>query len=254
MYASRVLHAPVCASCRLRATIVAKQLARTRRPTTTFKPAWGRAALSTSRRLAQQDGRGIPLSDSGQNADLDEEAEREGIEYAKRLLADHPTPPPEDEAAEQEGAEYVKQLLAQSRALGQDISKSTAPQTPEAAALQAKRKYGEYLPEGELDAEAYKVYERLYGAPLRSAPDELEDGEDGGVQLMEEEGDGVALLREGKDGELEEVIMDELDEEDFEFEEGEDESAEISPADARLRADMELAMESGADVDLQTGT
>ena len=73
---------------------------------------------------------------------------------------------------------------------------------PEVAARLAREQYGAYLPEGELNEEEYRIYERLYGTPLEHRLQEdvvLEDGideEDGGVEV----GAGTGVLKERANG------------------------------------------------------
>ncbi|KAF2659275.1 37S ribosomal protein-like protein Rsm22 [Lophiostoma macrostomum CBS 122681] len=86
----------------------------------------------------------------------------------------------------------------------------------EDSARNARQLYGDILPRGHLNEEAYAVYERLYGVPV--LVDKIEhiqeiDGE--GTEIHEESlPDGsTVLLRKGGDGELEEVeILDEFEE------------------------------------------
>ncbi|KAH7057160.1 mitochondrial small ribosomal subunit Rsm22-domain-containing protein [Macrophomina phaseolina] len=84
----------------------------------------------------------------------------------------------------------------------------------EAAARAARQRYGDVLPEALLTREESVVYERLYGAPLRIAPEEVlqaeaeaEAGAVGGAYEEAEEGELVreTLWVEGKGGKLEEV-------------------------------------------------
>ncbi|KAJ9658799.1 serine/threonine protein kinase [Coniosporium apollinis] len=78
----------------------------------------------------------------------------------------------------------------------------------EAVARRARQTFGDSLPEGHLSSEEYNVYERLYGAPTWTVDPgevvELEHGE--AVEpAVQEQDRGYALLRRGKDGEMEEV-------------------------------------------------
>lgn len=92
------------------------------------------------------------------------------------------------------------------------------PRTVEEAVLHARQSYGDALPEGCLTEEEERVYERLYGKPFRVEEQEgLGDGLEGG-------GEGVVVLREGRDGVLEEVEIEE--EEDVVEEEVEDDIAD----------------------------
>ncbi|KAB2580528.1 37S ribosomal protein S22 [Lasiodiplodia theobromae] len=81
----------------------------------------------------------------------------------------------------------------------------------EAAARDARQAYGEVLPEALLSHEEFVVYERLYGAPLRIAPEEelRAEAEAQQQQQYEESGEGErmpdTLWVEGRSGKLEEV-------------------------------------------------
>lgn len=73
-------------------------------------------------------------------------------------------------------------------------------------ARHARQYYGDALPSGSLSPEAYKIYERLYGAPLETASQEAELQN---TQPAEEaEANKEVLLRENEQGELEEVSVD----------------------------------------------
>ncbi|KAK2600567.1 hypothetical protein N8I77_010090 [Diaporthe amygdali] len=80
-------------------------------------------------------------------------------------------------------------------------------QDPETIVRQAKRMFGDTLPSGYLSEEEYKVYERLYGAPLRATrPEDVGFGSLG--EVGDEDAFGPtknALLRETQHGRLEEV-------------------------------------------------
>lgn len=82
-------------------------------------------------------------------------------------------------------------------------------QDPESIVRQAKRLFGDSLPEGYLSEDEYRLYERLYGPPLRTtAPEDVGFGSFGEdeVDLSEEQIlDKNALLREDQHGNLEEV-------------------------------------------------
>ena len=178
MLASKALHAPVCASCRLRTLIATKQWARSRRS----------LPIHRSRSLAQ-------FSTSPRR--WQEQRKREELE---RDFAD-----PE---AEEEGVKYAKALLERGR----------PEESPEKAALMARERYGARLPEGVLGDEALRVYERLYGMPLEGGEEGDEEGggvalegEDGGTVVLREGDDGVLEEvefeeeeggMEGEDGEV----------------------------------------------------
>jgi len=159
----------VCAACRLRSSIVAKQLARsrTKRINVTY-PTQSTTTrfLSTARVTPQQAAKQQPGRSS---AHIDEATEKQDIVPWNGL----------------------------------------DPKTPAQAALHAREVFGDALPEGFLDEEGYKAYERLYGTPLKfEEVDDVVDGE--GVVVLEEE-EGTGVLREGQDGELEEVAFEEGD-------------------------------------------
>lgn len=82
-------------------------------------------------------------------------------------------------------------------------------QDPESIVRQAKRLFGDSLPEGYLSEDEYKLYERLYGAPLRTtAPEDVgfgSFGEEEVQQAKQQKIDQNALLREDALGNLEEV-------------------------------------------------
>lgn len=82
-------------------------------------------------------------------------------------------------------------------------------QDPESIVRQAKRLFGDSLPEGYLSEDEYKLYERLYGAPLRTtAPEDVGFGSFGEEESQQANGqarDQNTLLREDAHGNLEEV-------------------------------------------------
>ena len=158
MFSSHHLHRQICASCRLRSSIAAKQLARTRRPN------FLQARIHQFSR---------PLSSTTRVAQRVDQRECAREQHAHEL-----------------------------------------------AAVSARKKFGRFLPEGELSHEAYLCYQRLYGTPLDWSARErdLEDGEDEaavrGVEVeaeaeAEEQLDaGTGILKESEDGLLEEVEFD----------------------------------------------
>ncbi|EME86971.1 uncharacterized protein MYCFIDRAFT_107322, partial [Pseudocercospora fijiensis CIRAD86] len=95
---------------------------------------------------------------------------------------------------------------------------------------------GEDVPEGLLEAEERRVYERLFGGLRRL---EVRDEEDD----LDEGGGGTGVLRERRDGELEEVEFDEEEEEGVGLEEEDSflgQSRRLHP-DERLAVDIERA-------------
>lgn len=114
--------------------------------------------------------------------------------------------------------------------------------TAEQVAREARRFFGDALPEGALSEEEYKVYERLYGKPVRVTAEEEEESEYGSSmglgELDEEMNVGTGVLREGKDGLLEEIEF-EPESEDYTEEELvelnkmlEDAQRDMAPQDA----------------------
>ena len=198
MFSSHHLHRQICASCRLRSSIAAKQLARTRRPNVL------QARIHQFSR---------PLSST--------------TRVAQRV----------------DQREWASEQNA-----------------PEVAAMVARKKFGRYLPEGELSHEAYLCYERLYGPPLDWSQRErdLEDaGDEAAVRGVEAEAEaeaeeqldaGTGVLKEGEDGGLEEVEFDAEESEVEETATPRDEQRVKNSADAQLAQDMEAAM-SGRDID-----
>jgi len=89
----------------------------------------------------------------------------------------------------------------------------------------AKRAFGDSLPDDYLNPEEYKIYERLYGTPIRIQGNhdaDVVDFEEAEIQgeLEERETTGTGLLRENADGELEEVPYlqeDDIQDEDMDM-------------------------------------
>ncbi|TKA56306.1 hypothetical protein B0A49_11930, partial [Cryomyces minteri] len=88
----------------------------------------------------------------------------------------------------------------------------SSPREIEATVRRARQTFGETLPADFLSADEYLVYERLYGAPLATTRPEdmelLQDFEDDGL-VDEADVGSTGVLREGPNGELEEVEFDE---------------------------------------------
>ena len=87
----------------------------------------------------------------------------------------------------------------------------------ESVARQARRRFGDSLPNDLLTPEEYAVYERLYGPPIDTIPSENVEILQSSVEPEEEEKN--TLLRENGMGELEEVEIEEEGKEDFGHEE-----------------------------------
>ena len=112
-----------------------------------------------------------------------------------------------------------------------------------------RQKFGDNLPEGTLDQDEYKIYERLYGPPLRFTSSEESNTP---LDSQEENHDGEeipnALLKEGTDGQLEEVELDpavlevDADEEHDTLGNGQLTSGELRDMDNSLESDIRAAL------------
>lgn len=169
----------VCHRCRLHSLISVKQSARSRKQLPKLQTRHVRSKrFSTTSRLRQQL--------SGQTEDL------------RQLLHEL------DTSAVNGGFGQAAQARVSTRS-------TDGEESAEAIVARARRTYGDALPEGHLSAEEQKVYERLYGKP-RALSDELDVTE---VDAVEEDAEAVQLgtgvLREGKEGTLEEVLLEDED-------------------------------------------
>lgn len=134
-----------------------------------------------------------------------------------------------------------------------DATNVSKPEDVETIVRQARQTFGNTLPAGYLSPEEYKVYERLYGPPLRETRPE-----DVGIPYRDAEGQAYgnptpkhALLREMENGLLEEVEytidrsiaveaeevmgeddLEEIDLENAAFEEVDPEEADLEDVDA----------------------
>ena len=100
--------------------------------------------------------------------------------------------------------------FAGSESTENDASKSQPPyEQLEAAARNARITFGAALPTGHLSPGEYKVYERLYGPPLRTVEEDgLEDLEAIDREGVIEDQNPPTLYRELENGELEEIEND----------------------------------------------
>ena len=140
------------------------------------------------------------------------------------------------------------------------IAQPIPTQDHEAAARKARDDFGHTLPANILSSEEYKIYERLYGTPLRQPVSDDVKGlqpELDEEEMAETEAEGeLTIYRQNKEGEFEAIENEFEDDEDVEFdeefEEGEEEEDEdgnpIKPEDERsnkareaLRLDMMAA-------------
>jgi len=74
--------------------------------------------------------------------------------------------------------------------------------TPEEMVLQARQHYGDAIPEGLLNREEMKVYERLFGKALPQTQRSISREEETGLQ---NDAPGTGVLKEADDGALEEI-------------------------------------------------
>lgn len=84
----------------------------------------------------------------------------------------------------------------------------------ELVARRARELFGDHVPEAAMDEEEWRVYERMFGKPV---------GARDGLGSVPEEDAGTVLLRERKNGELEEVEVGEEEELDVDNEEMDEE-------------------------------
>ena len=156
LVASRA-HGLSCAACRLRASIVTKQLARNRRSAT--------LPVQTKRLLSSTNAFAFPR------------ARRNPVGQPQAYSAPQPNPNPED------------------------------------VARIAREEFGDRLPEGLLNEEQFRVYERLYGSPL-TVDEGHEAALDAAERLasVEEEAERTGVARVGVGGEWEDVEFDEDEE------------------------------------------
>ncbi|KAK5001565.1 hypothetical protein LTR28_012495, partial [Elasticomyces elasticus] len=172
-----------CASCRLRTFLAVSRAARARGGGGDMVGRWRgfggtRAVMQRERQEWQRDGVEVGVGGVG-GGDVgggDVEVEGEGLR--------------------QEGEE-------------REIGGEPVGQRLEDVAREARLAFGETLPEGFLSDEAYRVFERLYGPPLRVEGQEEEEDEVEMLEGREEEeveglGMGTGILQEGSDGRLEE--------------------------------------------------
>ena len=96
------------------------------------------------------------------------------------------------------------------------------PEQMEAVVRQARQAFGETLPRDFLSPQEYQIYERLYGPPSGITADE-DIGLLAGIEFEEdmEEAPRDVLMREGKDGKLEEIEYEEEEDVDMVEEVGE---------------------------------
>lgn len=105
----------------------------------------------------------------------------------------------------------------------------------ESVAQRARQTFGETLPDGLLTPEELKLYERMYGPPVRATRPEdielLQEVEEDEAELDGEDS-GNMLLRENEDGDVEEV--------EYHLEDA-DESQPLSKAQMMLQRDIQAA-------------
>ena len=113
----------------------------------------------------------------------------------------------------------------------------------EAAARTARNTFGDSLPEDHLSPKEYRIYERLYGPPIK-VTDQNEDSLTDQDLLDEERGEDAevdehTLYREREDGELEEIVKDDVEDESID-------SSLLEDLDASQRLETESEDEHAA--------
>ncbi|KAL9124869.1 MAG: hypothetical protein Q9217_005854 [Psora testacea] len=99
-------------------------------------------------------------------------------------------------------------------AFGQNDVPARTPAQMEAIVRQARRTFGETLPENFLSTQEFHIYERLYGPPSANTTDEdlyILAGVEFEEDEVTEDIPRNVLMREGKDGKLEEIVYEEED-------------------------------------------
>lgn len=212
MIISRAIHSPICASCRLRASILLKQS--TRRKGSIHSPS--PVLFSTGRRWRDHE-QGV-----GGLRSLMEELDVAAGEF--RL--DH--------------ARLAATVPVQS-AHGSAEDTLVGSESVEEKVWRARQTFGDFLPDGHLSGTEYRVYERLYGKPL--PPQESSEALQ---ELLEEElvheGSGTGVLKEQENSVLEEVKYDAEELEDTGIR-GEGGGLKRRAHDVRVASDMQRAME-----------
>ncbi|OAL57119.1 37S ribosomal protein-like protein Rsm22 [Pyrenochaeta sp. DS3sAY3a] len=142
---------------------------------------------------------------------------------------------------------FLQNLLGQKK----EAASNELPPTPadnlnaEVNARKARQQFGDALPKGHLSKDEFTVYERLYGTPVfaEKAEDLLDAHNPVLEEVVEEElPDGsTILLRRGKDGQLEEVEMDDAIEEVDEHVDGEKEGQTMTAEDWELYKEQEAS-------------
>lgn len=129
-------------------------------------------------------------------------AEAAAGEILPEQVSDELAQPPEEELFE-ELAEGLEEDLNE-----EVLAELPGNQDPETIVRQAKRIFGDTLPPDYLSPDEYKLYERLYGEPLRpTAPEDVGFGSFGEAEEDEQLRNAAKnpLFREDQDGNLEEV-------------------------------------------------
>lgn len=131
-------------------------------------------------------------------------------------------------------------VYSTSAAEAQDAPIPGSTAEAEAVARRARQTFGETLPDGLLMPEELKLYERMYGPPVRATrPEDIEllQEVDQDEAEQEDEVSGNTLLRENEDGDLEEV--------EYRLEDA-DESQNVPKAQMQLRRDIEAATKANS--------
>lgn len=256
---SRSFARSACASCRLRQSIAAKQLARTRLPVQTQAQArvhtQGSRAFSATANVQVRDRSRRPAAENATRRVEEEEQLEQDEDVDTSLSAEAERLGISDEQARLSKLLYLSSLkvgMSTERLvdLVGELQKETL--TAQQRALEVRNAFGDVLPEGLLGDEEEKIYLMLYGEPrerlLEQDLEALEEEVAGELEAAEEEAleeEGTGVAKRGPDGQFEEVEFE--DDEALVEEEVEDEEIGLEDADARLAEDMREAAERGED-------
>nr|POE90141.1 37s ribosomal protein s22, mitochondrial [Quercus suber] len=236
--------APTCYSCRLRAQIAAKTLARTRCSAPSRSISTNRAKSVGCRNST------IVIRRSGKpgallvKAQYDRRLASATRAFSATTAPAFPRTRRRDDLrsfSEEWGAVDEDDLMADgTRLRGKSVRRKKVEEdqqvydellqtakshmTAEERARLARETFGNALPEYALNEEEMKAYQRLYGKPVLDNQDEMDSA------LNTEEGAERIWLREGKDGSLEEV---ELEDDGSEYKEMDNTAADFMEEDSR---------------------
>ena len=175
------------------------------------------------RQLYSTRGRDLPLEDERQREEEElihglgermtgSKGEAEELERTGHIFVERSAVEGEEEDLFEQG--YMQENVSEA-----DMEKVEGPHTLERSVRAIRQAFGEDLPDGVLTDEAYALYVRLYGPPLRRSEANYEEENEGIIDAEEGGGGGGedaveenALYKTGKDGKLEEVEYEEEEE------------------------------------------